>query len=210
VIVDSEGVWDRVRRELAAAHGRPWPETATLDMMGMSAPEWSAYMAERVGVPLPPSRIDAEVVAGIGAAYRERLPLIEGALPAVRRLGRRFPLGLASSSNRAVIDSVLAEAGIADAFQVTVSSEEVPRGKPSPDVYAAALASLGAAPGRAVAIEDSSNGVRAAHAAGMAVVCIPRAAHPPAPDALGLAAAVVPSAAHLWPSLARRVITDRG
>jgi HAD superfamily hydrolase (TIGR01509 family) len=210
VIIDSEGVWDRVRRDLAAAYDRPWPETATLDMMGMSAPEWSAYMAERVGVPLAPEQIDDRVVTAIDAAYRERLPLIEGALPAVRRLGRRFPLGLASSSNRAVIDAVLDAAGIGDAFPVTVSSEEVPRGKPSPDVYAEALRRLGVAPERAVAVEDSSNGVRAAHAAGTAVVCIPRATHPPTADALALASAVVPSAAHLWPALVRRLIAGRG
>lgn len=185
---------------MAADHGLPWPPSATRDMMGMSSPEWSAYMSGAVGVPLPAEEVNRRVVAGVVAAYRERLPLIPGALGAVARMARRFPLGLASSSNREIIDAVLDAAGIADLFTVTVSSEEVARGKPSPDVYLRAVRLLGVDPGDSVAIEDSSNGIRAAHAAGMRVLAIPHAGFPPAPDALALADLVVPSAGYVWAS----------
>lgn len=208
VIVDSEGLWDRVRRDLAAAHERPWPASATRDMMGMSSPEWSRYMSETVGIPLGPDEVNARVVETMAAAYRERLPLISGARGAVRRLGRRFRLGLASSSNREIIDAVLEASGLADAFSATVSSEEVGRGKPAPDVYLEAAGRLGVDPTRSVAIEDSSNGIRAAHSAGLTVVCVPHAGYPPAPDALALATRVVASAAELWPSLIRGLSSE--
>lgn len=192
VLVDSEERWDRARKDLVAQTGGAWKDGATHAMLGMSSPEWSAYVRDELGVPLEPAEISSRVVALLLEGYAEGLPLIPGAVGAVRRvaaLGR--PLGLASSSNREVIDLVLREAGLADLFSATVSSEEVPRGKPSPDVYLEALRRLDVEPGRATAIEDSSNGLRAAAAAGMRVVAIPHAAFPPAPDALALADVVL-------------------
>ncbi len=192
VLVDSEERWDRARRDLVAETGGTWKDEATHAMMGMSSPEWSAYVRDELGVPLPAEEVNARVVAHLLAGYEEGLPLIPGAVEAVRRvaaLGR--PLGVASSSNREVIDLVLDRAGIAGLFSATVSSEEVARGKPSPDVYLEALARLGVAPAAATAIEDSSNGLRAAAAAGMRVVAVPHPAFPPAPDALALAHVVL-------------------
>ncbi len=192
VLVDSEERWDRARRDLVAETGGTWKDEATHAMMGMSSPEWSAYVRDELGVPLPVEEVNARVVAHLLAGYEEGLPLIPGAVEAVRRvaaLGR--PLGVASSSNREVIDLVLDRAGIAGLFSATVSSEEVARGKPSPDVYLEALARLGVAPAAATAIEDSSNGLRAAAAAGMRVVAVPHPAFPPAPDALALAHVVL-------------------
>jgi len=205
VIVDSEGVWDAVRREIAAAHGLPWPDSATLDMMGMSSPEWSRYMCEVVGVPEAASAINDQVVHGVIGAYADGPPFITGARAAVDRMARRFALGLASSSNREVIDAVLADGGLAERFRATVSSEEVGPGKPAPDVYLEAAARLGVDAGACVAVEDSSNGVRSAAAAGCAVICIPRLAFPPAADALALAKAVLPSIAALWPEVVRGI-----
>ena len=192
VLVDSEERWDRARRDLVAETGRTWRDDATHAMMGMSSPEWSAYVRDELGVPLPAPEINSRVVAHLLAGYEAGLPLIPGAVEAVRRvaaLGR--PLGLASSSNREVIDLVLERAGLAALFSATVSSEEVARGKPSPDVYLEALRRLGVAPEAATAVEDSSNGMRAAAAAGMRVVAIPHPAFPPAPDALALAHVVL-------------------
>lgn len=165
VLVDSEGLWDDVRRDLAFEAGRPWPDTATADMMGMSSLEWSAYMHEQVGLADPPSVINRDVVARIVSRYEERLPLITGAVAAVRRMARRFPLGLASSSNREVIDSVMWTSGLGELFATTVSSEEVGAGKPAPDVYLEAAARLTVEPAACVAVEDSGNGIRAAAAA---------------------------------------------
>ena len=192
VLIDSEERWDRARRDLVAETGGRWLDEATHAMLGMSSPEWSAYVRDELQVPLAPEEINRRVVDHLLAGYADGLPLIAGAVDAVRRtaaLGR--PLGLASSSNREVIDLVLDRAGIAELFAVTVSSEEVARGKPSPDVYLDALRRLGVEPGRATAIEDSSNGLRAASAAGMRVVAIPHPAFPPAPDALALADVVL-------------------
>jgi HAD superfamily hydrolase (TIGR01509 family) len=160
-------------------------------MMGMSAPEWSRYVRERIGVDLEPERIDDEVVRRLLAHYREGLPLIPGAVGAVRRLGARWPIGLASSSNREVIDAVLDEAGLAGVIRVSVSSEEVARGKPAPDVYLEAVRRMGVAPVRAAAVEDSSNGLRSARAAGLRVVAVPHPRFPPDPDALALADVVL-------------------
>ena len=192
VLVDSEERWDRARRELVAETGGTWRDDATHAMMGMSSPEWSAYVRDELGVPLSAPEINTRVVEHLLAGYEKGLPLIPGAVEAVRRvaaLGR--PLGLASSSNREVIDLVLERAGLADLFSATVSSEEVARGKPSPDVYLEALRRLGVAPEAATAVEDSSNGLRAAAAAGMRVVAIPHPAFPPAADALALAHVVL-------------------
>ena len=199
VIVDSEHVWDEVREELARERGGRWHPGAQRDMMGMSSTEWSRYMHDTIGLPEPPEEISAEVVRRLAARYREELPLVPGAAEAVRRLAATFPLGLASSSNREIIDLVLDLAGLAECFRATVSSEEVAHGKPAPDVYLEAAARLGVDPGACVAVEDSHNGIRSAKAAGMAVVAAPNLRYPPGEDALAEADAVIESVAVLQP-----------
>lgn len=201
VVVDSEHVWDEVREQLARERGGRWHERAQADMMGMSSPEWSRYMHEVIGLAEPPEEIGAEVVRRLLARYRERLPLVGGAVDAVRRLGGGFRLGIASSSNRPVIDAVLHAAGLADAFEATVSSEEVARGKPAPDVYLEAARRLGVEPSECAAVEDSANGLRSASAAGMRVIAIPNRRYPPAGDALALADVVLESIADLTPEV---------
>jgi len=203
LLVDSEQLWDRVRRELAADHGVAWPPEATRAMMGMSSPEWSRYMAEEVGLPLTADEVNAEVVRRLRAAYERELPLLPGAREAVERLAAAFPLGLASSSNREVIDAVLDRMGVARCFAATVSSEEVARGKPSPDVYVEAARRLGVDPARAAAIEDSHNGIRSAKAAGMRVLAIPNPHFPPDEAALALADVVLADLDALTPAAVR-------
>ena len=187
VLLDSEQAWDTARRELVAEHGGTWTATATRDMLGMSSNEWPAYVRDELGVPLEPGAINRAVVAGVLDRYRRALPVVAGARQAVERLAARWPLGLATSSNREVIDVVLTALGLADRFAATVSSEEVGRGKPAPDVYLEAAALLGIDPRSAAAVEDSENGIRSAHAAGMRVVAIPNPHFPPAGEALRLA-----------------------
>jgi HAD superfamily hydrolase (TIGR01509 family) len=193
VLLDSEQLWDAVREDLASERGGRWHDRAQADMMGMSSPEWSRYMHDVIGLTESPEEINAEVVQRLLARYRESLPLVVGAVEAVERLSARWPLGLASSSNREVIDAVLDGAGIAERFTATVSSEEVARGKPAPDVYLEAARRLGADPAQCVAIEDSRNGIRSAHAAGMRVIAIPNAHFPPSEDTLESADAIVAS-----------------
>jgi HAD superfamily hydrolase (TIGR01509 family) len=197
VILDSEELWDEVREGLALERGGRWHGGAQADMMGMSSREWSVYMHERIGLPEPPKEINAEVVRRMLERYRQELPLIPGAVEAVQRLAARWPLGLASSSNRELIDAALEAAGISRYFRVTVSSEEVERGKPAPDVYLEAARRLGVAPERCAAIEDSQNGIRSAKAAGMRVIAIPNRRFPPGEEALADADVLVDSIAEL-------------
>jgi HAD superfamily hydrolase (TIGR01509 family) len=199
VLIDSEGVWNTARREVALEHGGRWPDDAQRAMMGMSSTEWSEYMHDELGVELSSRRISEMVVARLRNLYREQLPLLPGARDAVIRLVQVWPLGLASSANRPIIELALDLAGLKDSFAVTVSSEEVAHGKPAPDVYLECARRLGAAPARCAAVEDSSNGLRSAAAATMVVVAIPNREFPPAPDALALAAQVLDSLAELTP-----------
>jgi HAD superfamily hydrolase (TIGR01509 family) len=199
VLIDSERAWDAARRSVVAESGGRWRADATRAMMGMSAPEWSRYLHDELGVPLPPDEINELVVSRLLAGYERELPLLPGAVAAVERIAARWPLGLASSSNRPVIDLVLNASGLADSFAVTVSGEEVPRGKPAPDIYLAAASKLGVDPASAAAVEDSSNGLRAAAAAGMLVVALPNREFAPAPDALALADVILESLDELTP-----------
>ena len=201
ILIDSEHVWDEVRQQLAEDRGGRWHAEASRDMMGMSSPEWSRYMHDVIGLSEPPGEIKAEVVHRMELVYRERLPLIPGAVEAVERLAARWPLGLASSSNRELIDFALDVSGLDRWFAATVSSEEVPRGKPSPDVYLEAARRLGVAPERCAAVEDSENGIRSAKAAGMLTVAIPNPQYPPGEVALAKADVVLDSVAGLTPEV---------
>ena len=197
VLLETEEVWDDVRASLVRERGGRWHEGAQGDMMGMSSLEWSRYMHDELGLRERPEEISAEVVRRMLARYRERLPLIDGAVEAVERLARRWPLGLASSSNRELIDAALEAGGLARFFVVAVSSEEVSRGKPSPDVYLEAARRLEVDPVRVAAVEDSASGLRSALAAGMRVIAIPNRAFPPDEAALAAADVVLESVNHL-------------
>lgn len=207
VLIESEGIWDSARRRLVSETGGTWRDEATRAMLGMSAPEWSRYVHEQLGVPLAPEAIDRRIVERGLEGYRSSLPLLPGAVAAVRALASVWPLGLASSSNRVVIDEVLRLAGLTEDFAVTVSGEEVARGKPAPDVYEAAIEELGVAPRRAVAIEDSSNGLRSAAAADMHVIAVPNREFPPDADALALADLVLGSLEELTPATIRSLLS---
>jgi HAD superfamily hydrolase (TIGR01509 family) len=200
VLLDSEQIWDEVREQLARERDGRWHDGAQRAMMGMSSTEWSQYMHDEIGLPEPPEEISAEVVRRLEARYRQHLPLLDGAVEAVDRLAARWPLGIASSSNREVIDLVLDLSGLAPLFKVTVSSEEVARGKPAPDVYLEAARRLGVPPERSAAIEDSENGIRAAKAAGMRVIAIPNPHFPPDPEALEQADVTLRSLSELSPA----------
>jgi HAD superfamily hydrolase (TIGR01509 family) len=187
VIVDSEQVWDEVREEYTRSSGGTYTERAARDMMGMSSLEWSRYMAEELGVPGTPEEINAAIVARMLERYGEAPPLIPGAVDAVRRVASRWPVAIASSSNPELIEVVLRVAGLADAVRVAVSSQEVARGKPAPDVYLETAGRLGVDPARCVAVEDSQNGIRSAKAANMRTIAIPNPHFPPDDDVLSQA-----------------------
>jgi HAD superfamily hydrolase (TIGR01509 family) len=193
VLLASEEVWDAVRETYVRERGGRYDEEIQRAMMGMSSTEWSRYLHETAGVPDEPAAINAEVVRRMLASYREHLPLIEGAADAVHRLAANYPLGLASSSNREIIDTVLDVAGLAACFTATVSSEEVAHGKPEPDVYLEAARRLAVEPTQCAAVEDSHGGIRSAKAAGMRVIAIPNPTYPPDEESLAQADTVLRS-----------------
>jgi HAD superfamily hydrolase (TIGR01509 family) len=199
VIVDSEQVWDEVREAYTRESGGTYIETAARDMMGMSSTEWSRYMSERLGVPGTPDAINAAVVDRMLARYGELPPLIPGAVDAVRRIAARWPVAIASSSNPELIEVVVGRAGLDGVFAAAVSSQEVARGKPAPDVYLEAARRLGAEASRCGAVEDSHNGIRSAKAAGMRVVAVPNPHFPPDDEVTALADVVLDSVAELQP-----------
>ena len=201
VLIRSEEVWDEVREAYVRERGGRYDAEVQRAMMGMSSTEWSRYLHETAGVPDEPQTINEEVVRRMLESYRGRLPLIDGAVEALQRLAARYRLGLASSSNRPLIDAVLDVAGLAPYFEVTVSSEEVERGKPAPDVYLEAARRLGVDPARAVAVEDSHGGIRSAKAAGMRVIAIPNPSYPPDPESLAQADVTIRSLDELTPAL---------
>lgn len=209
VLLDTEELWDEARRQIAEERGGRWRPDAQRAMMGMSSPEWSRYMYDVIGVPDPPERISEEVVERLAELYRRELPLVDGAIEAVRRIGARWPLGIASSSNRPLIDLFLELTRTRELFRATVSSEEVARGKPAPDVYLEAARRLQVEPERCAAIEDSENGIRSAAAAGMYVAAIPNRAFPPGEEARSLADVVLDSVAELTPEAIERASPAR-
>jgi HAD superfamily hydrolase (TIGR01509 family) len=200
VLVDSEIWWDEVRADFARAHGRTWTAADRAAVMGANSRQWARTMRERLGLDLADDEITRAVVDGVVARYlREGPPTIDGVVDAVRRIADGRPLAVASSAHPDVIAAALESTGLGALFTVVVSSDEVARGKPAPDVYLEAARRLGADPARTLVVEDSLNGVRAARAAGMTVVLVPNRSVPPAPGTAELADAVVDRLADLDP-----------
>jgi HAD superfamily hydrolase (TIGR01509 family) len=194
VLVDTEHLWDEVREELTGEWGGRYTPEAQEAMMGMSSHEWSRYLHETVGLRESPETINAEVVRRMLARYEIELPVVPGAGEAVRRLADDgYRLAVASSSNRELIDAVLRRLELAALFEATVSSEEVGRGKPAPDVYLEAARRLDVPASRCAAVEDSASGIRAAREAGMRVIAYPNRHYPPAADVLASADVVIDS-----------------
>lgn len=189
VLVDSERIWDEVRRAVVAEHGGTWLPEATRAQQGMSTPEWARYLVEELGARLSPPEIATIVVKRMAARYAEEPPLIPGAVEVVRAVAKRWPVAIASSSPVILIKGFLDVTGLP--VGAAVSSEQVGAGKPAPDVYLRAAELLGVAPGDCAAVEDTTNGLKSALAAGMAVYAVPNPHFPPDPEVLGRATAVV-------------------
>jgi HAD superfamily hydrolase (TIGR01509 family) len=199
VLIDSEPVWEEVRRAVVAEFGGQWKPDTQDRLMGMSTGEWSRYLSADLGVSLAPADVASVVVDRMAARYREQLPWLPGAADAVRGLADRWTLGLASSAPLSLIETVLDAGRLRPYFRVYMSTEQVERGKPAPDIYLAVADRLGVGPAACAAIEDSSNGLRSAAAAGCRVIAVPHPAYPAAPDALARASVVLPSLTNLTP-----------
>ncbi len=203
VLIESEEWWDEVRSGMAADHDLPWPTDATRAMQGMSTVEWSKYLANTVGIPGDPAEVAQAVIDRMAARYAAELPLIAGAVDAVKAIAVTWPVGIASSSPKMLIDTILKETGLDHVVAYSLSTEQVHAGKPSPAVYQTVAAHLGCEPSRTVGVEDSSNGLRSASAAGLIVVAIPNPGYPPASDALDLADVIIADISLLTPEVIR-------
>ena len=201
VLLDSEPVWEEVRRQVVAETGGHWNPDTQSRLMGMSTAEWANFLAADLGVRLPPELIAHTVIERMVARYRDHLPLMHGAAQAVRLLARRWPLGMASSSPPALIEFVLSDPAFGPQFSVAMSTEQVAQGKPAPDIYIAVMQRLGVTPPQCAAVEDSTNGLNSAARAGLHVIAIPHPRYPPDPDAVRAASLVVPDLSGLTPEL---------
>ena len=208
-LTDTEHVWDVVRRGLAEEDGRPWPAEATRAMMGMSTQEWSAYLSDVVGLRGNAEDAARRTITAMVEHYEQGIELLPGGADAVRRMAGRWPVGLASSSPRVLIDAAVRAMGLDGVFAATLSTEEIDAGKPAPDVYLEVCRRLGAEPARSVAVEDAANGILSAHAADLAVIAIPPHFNPPPPATLALAAVVLDSLDDLTPELVERILEHR-
>ena len=213
VIVETEQLWERSWVAASRRRGYEWTADDTSHAQGMSLPEWSSYLATQAGTPNEGERIGTECVDEVVAAVRNgQGPLLEGARELVVDVSARVPVALASSAARRVIDAVLDHNALTDRFVATVSSEEVPRGKPSPDVYLEAARRVGLEDGNGggIAVEDSTNGIKAAHAAGLHVVALPNRAYPPRPESLALAEYIASDHDDARTYIVRRIELTRG
>ncbi|MBE9375210.1 HAD family phosphatase [Saccharopolyspora sp. HNM0983] len=202
VLADSEQLWDRLRREVVAAHSGSWGPGATEAMMGMSTPEWSAYLVEQLGARATPEDIAEHVIERMAEHYTADPPILPDAVPTVRTVAERYPTAIASSAPPRIIRAFLDTTGLGEQVGTAVSSEQVGAGKPAPDVYLEAAAGLGADPARCAAVEDSASGLRAAAAAGMTVFAVPNPHFPPPEEALALTHRVLRGIARLPDALA--------
>ncbi len=202
--MDSEVWWNEVRIGFAAEHGRAWTHDDQVAVMGANSRAWARIMRDRLDLDLPDEAIERAIVEAVVARFeRQGAPHIDGAVDAVRRIADRWPVAIASSAHAEVIAAALASTGLTETFEVVVSSDEVPHGKPAPDVYLEVARRLDVAPEAALVVEDSRNGVRAAKAAGMTVVLVPNVSVPPAAGTADLADLVLDRLADLDPATVR-------
>lgn len=210
VLVESEHLWEENWARHSAANDYAWTASDTATVQGMSVPEWSGYMAHQIGRGTPEAIAESVIDGMVGALHGGRVELLPGASEMVAAAADRVPVAVASSAPRRLIEAVLEATGLHASFAAFVSSEEVPRGKPSPDVYLEAARRIGVPPGSCAAVEDSSNGIRAAAAAGMAVIALPNPVYPPQPDALALCAKITTSPDDVRRFLLARLLAPRG
>ena len=201
VLIDSEVIWRRVRDAYAAEVGRGWSDDDQAAMMGLSTPDWSTRMRQRLGIThLSAAALADEIVRRVARAYADDVPVRPGAAAALEALAARWPLALASGSPRPLLDAAMAATGFARHFKSLLSGDEVVHGKPHPEIYLRTLDRLGVPASRAVGIEDSANGLRALRAAGMRAIATPCPEFPLPPEALALAQAHLDSLEALTPA----------
>ena len=187
VLVDSEHYWIQSRQEFAQAHGRTWTPEMQQQVMGRSTAAWARVMREQLELDLPAEAIMDGIVGRVIAHYERELPLMPGALEAVRLAASAYRIALASGSPTAIIERVLDLTGLDSVFEHVLYGDDFEHGKPAPDIYLETARRLGLLPAECVGIDDSGNGVRALKAAGMYAIAAPSPGFPLPADILALA-----------------------
>ncbi len=194
LLVDSEPCWDAARKAWAHERGvDDWGPDDHRACMGVSTNTWADYMIRRLKLDLSREAVIARVVQGMRDIYRRGIPYKPGAVEAVARAAACCPVGLASGSEKSLIALVVADGPMAGKFQAVVCTDDMPHGKPAPDVYLECARQLGVEPAECVCLEDSGAGIQSGKAAGMTVIAVPDPRFPPKPAALALADVVLTS-----------------
>ncbi len=196
VLMDSEACWFESRIEFAERFGKIWTMNDQRVAMGRSTIEWAEVMRERLSLDLTLDQIMEEVITLVMDRLGERLPVLPGALEAVKLTATRYPIALASGSPTRVIDHVLNITGLHKVFQAVVYGDDMTRGKPDPEIWLTAADKLGVDVTLCAGIEDSGNGIRSLRAAGVYTIAVPSPGFPLSPDVLALADRVLPSLEH--------------
>ncbi len=191
ILIDSEVLWRLTREEFAADHGMTWSAEDQESTMGCNTRTWSRIMVERLDLRaklgMDEAAIAREIKTRLLAKYRAHLPEREGAMAAVRLAATKYKVALASGSPNELAGHVMKATGLDQVFLACTYGDDVAHGKPAPDIYLDVLKKIGVSPDRAVGIEDSGNGIRSLHAAGMGIVAAPGPEFPLGADVLALA-----------------------
>jgi HAD superfamily hydrolase (TIGR01509 family) len=177
LLLDTETLWHEAEVELFRRHGGEFTWDDKMAVIGTSYEHTSVYFADRLGLPREQGgALVSEMLQVMHALVRQTVDARPGAVELVARLTGLdgVALGLASNSPRYLVDDALATAGLTDAFEVIVTSDDVEHAKPAPDIYRLACERLGVDPGDAIALEDSASGVAAAKSAGLTVIGVPQ------------------------------------
>jgi beta-phosphoglucomutase-like phosphatase (HAD superfamily) len=193
LLVDSEPCWDAARKTWAAERGVDWGPEDHRACMGVSTAVWADYMIRRLELDLTREQVIDRVVAGMRDIYSRGIPYKPGAVGAVARAAACCPVGLASGSEKSLIQMMLADRPMAGKFMAWVCTDDMARGKPAPDVYLECARQLGVDPRACVCLEDSGAGIQSGKAAGMKVIAVPDPRFPPKPEILAMADVVLNS-----------------
>lgn len=193
VLVDSEVYWAEARVEYARDIGKVWGGDDHRLVMGRATLEWARVMQQYLALEKPPEVIASEMIDRMGTKYAARMPVRPGAIEAVHLAGKHYRVGLASGSPTALINRVMELTGLDKVFETIVYGDDIPNGKPAPDIYIEAMRRLDVSSTEAIGVEDSANGIRALKAAGMYAIAAPSPDFPLPPDVAAMADTLIES-----------------
>ena len=194
LLVDSEPVWFHVRTEMFQRFRIAWTTQDQKALMGKNTQAWIDYVYEKLGGKLSRDEVTNQTLDGMIRSYQTgHVRLMPGAQKAIEYCSSIATLGLASGSPKVLIDAALESNGWKGVFKEVLSSDEVPHGKPAPDVYLEVMKRLGMKPRECVVVEDSGSGILAGRASGAKVIAVPNKELMPPSEALANADKIIES-----------------